>query len=149
MKKRAIPILSTLSLFASLLVSAIYARSDGSMRVDVPFSFVVGSKTLPPGQYAVSQTRSDSVIQLRSEDGRDTVFTPITIPIRSRMEQHRAELQFHRYGDAYFLSQVWISTDGEGCELLETRLERELIRFRSERLTRAGVEPEIVAIAAH
>jgi hypothetical protein len=64
------------------------------------------------------------------------------------MEQHRAELRFHRYGDAYFLKQVWISTDGEGCELLKTRLEQELIRFRSDHLTRAGVEPEIVAVAA-
>ena len=149
MKNRAISILSTLSLFVSVAVAAVYAGSESPIHVDIPFSFVVGSKILPAGRYTVSQTRSDCVLQLRSEDSRETIFTPLTIPVRSRMEPHRAELQFHRYGDDYFLSKVWMSTDGEGCELLKSKLERQLIRFRSDHLTRAGLEPEIVAIAAH
>jgi hypothetical protein len=148
MKHRAISILATLSLFVTGAVAATYAGS-GTLSVNIPFSFVVDSKTLPPGRYEVSQTRPNGVVLIRSADSTEALFTPLTTPIRAGMDRHRTEMQFHKYGNAYFLSQVWISTDGDGCELPKSKLERELIKYRSDQLSKAGVEPELVAIAAH
>jgi len=83
-------------------------------RFIVPFSFSVGQKVLPAGEYTVSSERS--IVRIESRDGKQDLRT---LPYRTRIESKSHEnvrLTFKRYGDSYVLAQVWLS-DGIGREL--------------------------------
>ena len=58
--------------------------------------------------------------------------------------QEQAKLIFHRYGNHYFLAQVWVDGETEGLQAQKSRGERALQRELAE-VKKAG---EPVAIAA-
>jgi hypothetical protein len=120
MKRATFAILATLSLAATSLV----AQSSTPMKVNVPFNFVAGAKTLPAGQYQV-QTDGPNVVWIRSADFKTTLNL---IPNSTENPQMHgvAALNFNRYGDRYFLSQIWMGSN-LGKELPRSRAEREQI----------------------
>jgi hypothetical protein len=120
MKRATFAILATLSLAATSLV----AQSSTPMKVNVPFNFVAGAKTLPAGQYQV-QTDGPSVVWIRSADFKTTLnLTPNST--EDAQMNGVAALKFNRYGDRYFLSQIWMGSN-LGKELPRSRAEREQI----------------------
>jgi len=120
MKRATFAILATLSLAATSLV----AQSSTPMKVNVPFNFVAGAKTLPAGQYQV-QTDGPSVVWIRSADFKTTLnLTPNST--ENAQMNGVAALKFNRYGDRYFLSQIWMGSN-LGKELPRSRAEREQI----------------------
>jgi hypothetical protein len=68
--------------------------------------------------------------------------------VEARREQDQTKLVFHRYGDQYFLSQVWTAGESDVRELWKSRAERELIKRRANHLAKNAVEPEVVRIVA-
>jgi hypothetical protein len=52
-----------------------------------------------------------------------------------------SKLEFHRYGDTYFLSAVWVTGNTTGRELFRSRAERELTDRKAE-MELAVVRPE-------
>ena len=84
----------------------------------VPFSFKVGNKVLPAGEYKI--TADNQVIRVQKTDGKENA---VTLTQRTRGANHNlgdAKLTFRRYGDQYYLSQVWL-TDSLGRELKKPR----------------------------
>ena len=60
-------IASAFALFvASLFITA--GVSAQSVKVNVPFSFTIGNRTMPAGSYTISSTSSDVAHLLRPED---------------------------------------------------------------------------------
>jgi hypothetical protein len=118
--------LRTLAVFVIGLAAAGNIPAQ-SLRVqaNIPFSFVVSGKTLPAGEYNVRRGTSPDTMIIRGVnhgEGAFTAFVPTTVPSARR---GIARLVFHRYGDQYFLAQVWTS-GGQGDQIPPTRLEREL-----------------------
>jgi hypothetical protein len=71
---------------------------------------------------------------VQSKDGRTSaLFT--TMPVRSRDTQEKTSLVFNKYGDQYFLSQIWTAGGNSGRELLMPRQERELAKNTIKRQT--------------
>ena len=109
----------------TVLVLAVLAPSRaGASEIEcaIPFSFVVNSRTLPPGNYRVSEM-SAGVLYLRDlVHGAFAVNSPV-----NDAAGRRPRLVFHRYGEEYVLRQVW-TTSTLGRELPEPRRERELRR---------------------
>lgn len=86
----------------------------------VPFSFKVGDKVLPAGEYRI--TAENQVIRVQKTDGKENV---VTLTQRTRGTNHNlsdAKLTFRRYGDQYYLSQVWLP-ESLGRELKKPRRE--------------------------
>jgi len=86
----------------------------------VPFSFKVGNKELPAGEYKI--TADNQVIRVQQINGKENAVSLIQ---RTRGVNHSlsdAELTFRRYGDQYYLSQVWLP-DSLGRELKKPRRE--------------------------
>jgi len=116
---------TALAALVTVLLLAVLAPSHAGaseIECEIPFSFVVNSRTLPPGHYRVSEM-SAGVLYLRDlVHGAFAVNAPIS-------DRHgiRPRLVFHRYGEDYVLRQVWTSATF-GRELPEPRLERELRR---------------------
>jgi hypothetical protein len=124
MKKQAFRILTMLSLLLAVTAVSVSAQSKRST-INIPFSFNVGTKTLPAGDYTVEPIRQDShnVWLVESKNGSDSVlFT--TTPVWTSEPQEGAKLVFNRYDDQYFLSQIWSPGDNSGRELRMPKLER-------------------------
>ncbi len=147
MKKQVLKIFSMLSLAVTLAVAAVYANPAGQLRANIPFDFSVGNETLPAGVYTVAPMTTSSVLLIRRKDGREGVLIH-THGVQARREQNQTKLVFRRYGDQYFLAQVWTAGDSDGRELSKSRTERELIKSGSKYLAQNAVEPEVVCIVA-
>ncbi|HJX89161.1 MAG TPA: hypothetical protein VJ372_01625 [Pyrinomonadaceae bacterium] len=117
-------IVATIATFGT---SARAQSLDYGFRVNIPFDFVVGSKTLPAGQYSVARAlpgSGDLVLQIGSVNGHSRAV-PLTIPVNSLNSRDRASLVFHRFDDQYFLYQVWPSAGNYGREIAKSRTERQ------------------------
>ncbi len=147
MKQQLLKIFSMLTLAVTFAVVAVYANPARPLTANIPFDFSVGNKTLPAGVYTVAPLTTPGVLRIRREDGRAGVLTQ-TRGVEAGRGQDQTKLVFRRYGDQYFLTQVWTAGDSNGRELGQSRTERDLIRSRSKYLAQHAVEPEVVFIVA-
>ena|ERR1051326_9058444 len=147
MKKQALKVFSLLSLSVMLAVVSVYANPTGSIKANIPFDFSVGDKTLPAGAYTVAASTTPDVLLIRREDCRAAAMV-VALRMPTEQGEDQTKLIFHRYGDQYFLAQVWSTGDSGVRELPKSRTEREMIKSRSKRLARNAVEPEVVYIVA-
>jgi hypothetical protein len=117
-------------LSVALIVTAVPAnaqrRSDLEIKVDVPFTFTVGDKQFPAGEYTIRRiSQISSGYWIQSKDGRTVESTLSTARIADREGDSRAKAVFNNYNGNYFLSQVWLG-DGTGSVIRQGRAEREL-----------------------
>lgn len=124
MKKRILSSFAIVGLLLTLVVAHVSARVAGRIVVKVPFSFTVGDKTLPPGEYFIVRNTQLSAegLMIRSTDGRNGAFA-LTKSVQTEDRQEASQLVFNRYGERYFLSQVWTSGQNNGRELFTSRAE--------------------------
>jgi hypothetical protein len=145
MKKTLFNIIAAVSLLA-LAAATARAQSASTLRVNVPFEFGAAEKTLPAGEYSV-RVVSDNGLLLRSADGRTKVVVQAPLARENKGHAAGARLVFRRYGDAYFLAQVWGSRGDSGRELYASNAEA----GAAKRLRIAGAPkaaPQTVEVAA-
>jgi hypothetical protein len=126
MKRQAFNLIGLLSLL--LVAGSAIAQSD-HVRANIPFSFTVENKTLPAGAYDVEALSiSDAQhLVLRSEDSSsNTIVGCNTAQVLT--PANKTELVFDRYGDKYFLSEIWVQGATHGRHLPKSSREKELAR---------------------
>jgi hypothetical protein len=133
-RKNFFPLLATMVVVA---VSCANAQIGNGVRADVPFAFTVAHETFPAGQYTVRKMGATEVLSITGSGSAITMAS--SQPVQSRTEQKLTKLVFHRYGDRYFLYQVWVRGEDRGQELPPTKVERELASSR---------QPNSVAVLA-
>ena len=117
--------LRTYLLACALGAVAMVSTSDGfaqgkEMRVNVPFAFHSGSQSMPAGVYKVT-IESQHLILLRGDSKSGFVGTnPVT-----GKPAATGKLVFQRYGNQYFLREVWTAQRDTGQKCVKTKLERE------------------------
>ena len=95
------------SLAAALLAAAgLYAQSSQTLVANVPFGFHVGSVALPAGEYKVDPQAAPGFVRLISADHKSVAIIG-TFATQAPKYNEQGKLVFNRYGDNYFLSQVW------------------------------------------
>ena len=109
----------------ALASAAVAHGQSGRVRAQVPFDFIVQDKTLRAGQYEIF-TVTNGVLAIRNQDGNKGMR--MTNPITKDRRDTKAKLVFHRYGETYFLSEVWLAGNGDGRALPKTKQERALQR---------------------
>ena len=114
---------------ASAVVSA-NAQSSKKIVADVPFEFSVGYKTMPAGQYSVQIVLSaGNGLLIQNADATESVVR-LTEATDSIKDKTHARLIFHRYGERYFLAEVWNGAETSGHRVFksleESAIEREL-----------------------
>jgi len=126
MRKQSSRIAITVSLFALLCAGAQAQSSNNPVKFRVPFDFNVGPDTLPAGDYLVSYASRDTdspAVIISSRDGRASRVLQMT-PVGSGKSRASARLVFNRYGERYFLSQVWTTAERAGLKVRRSRAER-------------------------
>jgi len=123
------------------------------MTANIPFEFTVANKKLPAGEYSVTraqETSGDLILQINSKDGRESI-SRLTIPVNTLEPKDDSRLVFHRYGDEYFLFEIWPAGGNTGRELPKSRSERAAEqKFRDSVVGMAVKAPqaEIVTVVA-
>jgi len=103
----------TLIAICLLLTTTLFAQTTPSqrlMKVNVPFSFGVEGHSLPAGEYLVFTVTPERSIRIISSDGKHSAIVN-TLPNYASSPSTNSRLVFHKYGNEYFLAQVW--TDGQ------------------------------------
>ncbi len=135
---------------ATAVVSA-NAQSSNRVVAEIPFEFVVGNKALPSGQYTLTEGSSDgSALIIQSADTKNSVVR-LTNSIEPRRNKTHARLMFHRYGERYFLAEVWSGANSTGRELTKSRQERAIERELASISSKRGVAQstyELVEVVA-
>jgi hypothetical protein len=111
-----------------LAVSATVAQTRGDVIVNVPFSFVVGNHQMQPGRYIVKPMTYGILRIFDSQDSENQTLASVH-SVESRTATS-AKLVFHRYGDSYFLAQVWTGNGDIGRELPTSKAEKEIASGR-------------------
>ena len=119
-------------LAAFLCAAAIYpAKSEaqmlGDLEADIPFQFHAGDAKLPAGRYTIHRLddSNEAVLEITSADGKVSAVFSIeasqasTTPVKS-------ELIFNKYGDRYFLSQLFDEGSTSGSKVTESRYEKKV-----------------------
>ena len=98
------------------------------IHVNIPFDFSVADTKLPAGKYSIGralQNSDDTVLSIL--DGRShTKETRVSIPVQSFDAKDQPTLIFHRYGNDYFLYQVWAAGETTGRQFSKSSAEREI-----------------------
>jgi len=98
-----------------------------AVTAEVPFDFIVGNKTLAAGRYIVSSATSDGQsVRVFNREGKSAAFR-LSTQVPEKGGKRNARLVFHRYGQQYFLAEVW-SGDSWGRQLTACSHERNLRR---------------------
>jgi len=146
MRKQALRLFFGVSLSVLLAVVSAGANSGLNVKATIPFDFTVGHKTLPAGTYTVETINSNGPLVMRSEDCTQGIFI-MTGAMQAKREPEPATLIFRKYGDLYFLAEVWGYDAGH--QVSRSRTERQLIRERRNHLAKGAAEPTLVYIAAN
>jgi hypothetical protein len=92
--------------FTALALIAQTTPSQRLMKVSVPFTFSVEGHSLPAGVYAIFTVTPERSIRIASTDGKYSAIVN-TLPNYASLPAENSRLVFHRYGNEYFLTQVW------------------------------------------
>ena len=126
---RIIGLLSLIGL-GLVLTAAAYAQTI-HLKTNVPFSFIVGRTMFPAGQYEVQSTgNGDFVLVIRGLSSGPQALV-LSNSCESREPSPRTTLIFHRYGQRYFLSEVWMRGNSIGRRTLTSSREIEIAKDSS------------------
>lgn len=121
-----------LAVVALTLVSAVAtanAQESKTQVATIPFEFTIGNTTLPAGDYNVTRMMNGGeTIAVR---GPESAVRLTSLIVKSQPAKN-SKLVFHRYGNTYFLSEVWTAGSANGRKLIKSKAEDQLHRELSK-----------------
>ncbi|HEY6119227.1 MAG TPA: hypothetical protein VIV66_04660 [Pyrinomonadaceae bacterium] len=152
---KRLTMLSLVSIFTlCAAVTSANAQLSNPIRAKIPFDFNVGDKKLPAGEYTFSRLSGFSgnkVMSVSNADASTHMFQS-TFAAEVLIPRNKSSLVFHKYGDQYFLAQIWASGEQEGTQLPESRseqsIQRQLAQTQQDNLSGRLMMVETVDIVA-
>jgi hypothetical protein len=92
----------------------------GSVKVKVPFSFILGDKAYLAGEYGFLAGKANVVVQ--NSDGT-RIAMRMANHVTGRSAGKNGQVIFECYIDQCFLSQIWTPGQEDGRQLLRSRRE--------------------------
>ena len=104
--------------------SHLNAQTAGDLMANIPFTFQVGPTRMPAGRYVVHQNEGVLTIRPQGSGGREIIL--MTFRASRDSAPQTGLLEFNRYGETYFLANVWNPLTSTGCALPHGSTEKEL-----------------------
>lgn len=93
---------------------------EGAVIVNVPFAFQNGSQHLSAGLYTISISYQN-IASIRGESRSGLAMTGSD---EDRQPSKTTRVVFLKYGDQYFLHQIWVAGETSHAYFLESKKER-------------------------
>ena len=120
----------------------LFAQANPRLTANIPFDFEMANQKFAAGEYEVIDNSLHRYLLVRNnEDHKAAMALSNTIKIGD-VEPKDTRLVFNRYGDRYFLSEVWHPIMSH--QLLKSRNEKALVT--STLIT--AIKPERIVIVA-
>ena len=110
-----------------LLVGVSAYAQTLNLKADVPFNFIISGATLPAGEYTIQGLGDGSAIAVRGPNPKANTIV-LSQRCTSNNAAKQSKLVFHRYGDRYFLAQLWVAGSDSGRQLAKSPREMEMAR---------------------
>ena len=143
MKNQILKSFAIFGLFFMLAMTSVSAQTAGRVEVTVPFDFAIGKVLFKAGTYSIKNA-TDNTLAIRNLEKKTTKIVAAPLTIGSRDFKAGERLVFNQYGNQYFLSQVWLSseTGRQLCSGAETKAAREY------KLAHNDAKPQRIEVAA-
>jgi hypothetical protein len=141
MRRQIFSLVTTLS-FVVGLTAICFGQIPGAIQVDIPFDFNVGSKQLP-GKYTIHRLSGQGTMIIQSAAAGSSAAFMVNGGDRV-IGEAPTQVSFNRYGDQYFLSQIWDGSDNTGKKLGKSKAERETAARRRDHLAHDEANPQVV-----
>jgi len=117
-------------MIAGLLTLSPLTAENSTTEFAVPFQFSAGDAILPAGDYQVGIDQTFGRISVTASDlSTSHYLLPHRISASGTdLQEARVALVFHRYGDTYFLREVWRNGREQGFAISETKAEKQAAR---------------------
>jgi hypothetical protein len=102
-----------------------WAGEASAIRANVPFDFTVADQKLPAGVYQFVQSGTFSAVHIESRGDAKT-FLVGSVPGNDNKTGYLAALSFNKYGDQYFLTEVWMGNGPAGVQVAKSKAEKKL-----------------------
>jgi hypothetical protein len=109
--------------------SASAQDSTALAEVNIPFDFQTPTRTLPAGTYRIDR-ESGYLVRLQGPS-QTGAFVVMHNAIKNHAPDH-GSLVFDRYGDKYFLRQIWTAGETDGLECSKSRVEKETLQAKNK-----------------
>ena len=120
----------------ALVTAVVTANGQSRTRADVPFDFTVGDKTLAAGTYAIDAATAGGECVKFANTESNSAAVRLTNQLDGKAEH--SKLVFHRYGQRYFLAEVWTAGGSQGRQLIKSRQERAIEKQNSKLASLSG-----------
>jgi hypothetical protein len=100
-------------------------------KLTLPFEFWVVDQTFPAGTYDLKQENPNTKLTIRGNKGGAGIFATVNLPPKGVFEKDKTWLVFRKYGEKYFLTEVWSKKLGVQFP----------VGTEEKRLKESGVEP--------
>jgi len=120
-----------LSLFTALAFafaihpSKAQAQVTDDLEVNIPFQFHAGNAKLPAGEYRIHMLDSSdlTIMEISSADGSASALLQV-MDAEAKTTPNKDELIFNKYGNRYFLADVFEVGSSTGSQVLESKYEK-------------------------
>jgi hypothetical protein len=125
--------LLSLAMSLALLMSTAAQAQSTHLKVTVPFEFTAGTVLLPAGEYEVKTVGPSGgpLLSIRSLNSDKGLYIGSN-SCQSLNPVADAKLVFHRYGQQYFLAEVWTQHSSLGHQIQVSSRQMELARNQSK-----------------
>jgi len=131
-----------LFLFFALIFSVPMPQAQVRTRASVPFDFSLAQKSMPAGVYEIS-SMNEKVLAVRNLETREArlLIESMHVEASEAAGTPHAKLVFRKFGDQYFLAEIWDGQSAIGIAFPESKREQEL-KWAGD-----AQQPEVVVIA--
>lgn len=139
MSRRSFLFVGMIGALLALMTIPVKAQNR-ELIAEIPFNFTVCTRQLPAGKYKVLPMTSatTNLLLVRSEDNRSAEIA-CTHDIRGNKQVSTGKLIFNRYGNQYFLAELWFPGEITGHEIYKSDREEAVIRELAPKLKRGKV----------
>ncbi|HME31835.1 MAG TPA: hypothetical protein VKG65_03705 [Terriglobales bacterium] len=125
----------------ALIVGVPMIQAQSRTRANVPFDFNLDQKSMPAGTYEISSV-NEKVLAVRNLNTGESrlVIASMHVEASPYDGAPQAKLAFRKYGDQYFLAEIW-NGNSIGIQFPESKREWEL------KVASNASQPETVVIA--
>lgn len=113
-----------LALVALLFVAGAKAQST-NVSANIPFDFVVGKQVMTAGNYMVSSLSNNHSLSIRNTDQSESRLL-LADACQKLNPAEKTVLVFHRVGEQYFLSEIWVEGNTRGVSIPKSSIETQM-----------------------
>ncbi len=128
-------------------VTSAFAQTN--VNFEIPFDFQIGKKQMDAGKYQIRQMDAKKYI-LKNVETNKSMFLIADAQVGDERTVKTESLAFNRYGNTYFLREIYARSATVGSELGESKSERKIRKNNKNnpKLAQNKSKPERVLISS-